>query len=494
MHRRFKSLAFTSFLEALQSLQAEKLRVQTSVAFHLQKRKITATKLSTRNEAHDQLIPSILYHHGFVSAESKCPYLWKQYETNGSAAEVVYSAELAAEFHQVLIYCLKRAAAAVTEFTKAYNADALRSDDDSLLTAVELWIRYLHVIAHESAIFKVHVEALDGDITNSMREALALSQQTRTQAALDGLENKGNNPEEMNAPSLPDEDCDGGLSDTALEISAAQAVSRAGQQALWLAVSYQHAVWSVCRPYVLPKTPLELKLFTPPVKDTPSTQMPAWRSTIAQLFPLADDFSPVYDGIGTTRDGLNISAEEVVETLEDYGKAHGGKSSLFLPNHKRTIPFRGVYHAESILATMAYLGSNTTTEAATYRKFKNTYRTIGVSKRCCPICTKLLSLLTHCQRQSENAFTVLCSHPNIYPTSLPPLVPLDVAERLVAWLEELLKDEIVRLVKKKRRTTGTMADSKGVRPRKQKDSVMTQPLEAAGQVTAPGGVKKFFRW
>ncbi|KAF8431134.1 hypothetical protein BGX38DRAFT_1229741 [Terfezia claveryi] len=104
--------------------------------------------------------------------------------------------------------------------------------------------------------------------------------------------------------------------------------------------------------------------------------------------------------------------------------------------------------------------------------FKNTYGTIGVSKRCCPVCTKLLSLLyKHSQGQiramiggsgnqgmpvlHQPELKVLNSHWNIYPTALPPFLPKEVAEELVKWLEGLLKHAVKKVVS---------ADSKGQSP------------------------------
>ncbi|KAF8422235.1 hypothetical protein EV426DRAFT_606640, partial [Tirmania nivea] len=514
MHRWFKSLGFTSFLQALKSLSATEIK--TSVAFYMQKWKIMPTTLTTKREVHEQLIPAILYFADFESPESKCPYLWEQYESNGSGADVVYTAESALEFHQVLIYSLEKAAEAVAEFTNSYKTGSLLAHNDDLLTVVEEWMQYIYAMVYDSAIFRVHVEALDGDITDLMRNPLPLSNQ------LSLLESRAQKAKPLDSnmryPIPEDEDNDGGLSDTAIEISAAQAVSRAGQQSLWLAVSFQHAIGSVCQEWALPKKPLSLTLFNPPVAKTPNTQMESWKNVVKGLFPAVDDISPatypeaqeddidIEAGIAMRGDTLNITAEEVVETLEAYGKDHGGKSTLFLPDRESTIKFRGVYHAESILATMSYLSSSiASTNHSQIRDsihaFRNTYRTIGVSKRCCPICTKLLSLLTHPHRDTLTVpLTVLCSHPNIYPTSLPPLLPFDVAERLVIWLERLLKNELVKLVKKKRRSTGisvksaTSQDSKEESPKTNKGRVVTTVVKVRGHVTTQDGVERFVKW
>ena len=166
----------------------------------------------------------------------------------------MYAAESASEFHQVLIYALEKAAEAVVNFTNTYKTGELLAH--KMLTAVEIWMRYLYVMVHDSAIFRVHVEALDGDITELMENPLPRTRaQTRDlQTKLrDDLNGKSNNPDANIRSATQNEDYDGGLSDTAIEIAAAQGVSRAGQQSLWLAVSFQHAIRSVCRQTTLPK-------------------------------------------------------------------------------------------------------------------------------------------------------------------------------------------------------------------------------------------------
>ncbi|KAF8431369.1 hypothetical protein BGX38DRAFT_340189 [Terfezia claveryi] len=505
MHRRFQSPEFTSFFQALRSLSTTD--IETFVASHIRSNKITT--LTTKSEAHEGLVPDILYFSGFVSPEINCPHLWEQYEHHGTRADVVYTAKLASEFHQLLIYGLEKAAAAVAAFTNAYKIGSLPAHDDFLLTEVEDWMGYIHVMVHESAIFKVHVEALDREITGRMVQTLPLSNQAAPLQMRVQLSDSETKPLDANIRPFmqEDEDFDGSLSDTAIEISAAQAVSRAGQQSLWLAVSFQHAIRSLCQKQALPKRPLSLTLFNPPVANIPSTLMESWKSVIASLFPAATDDISSATGSETT-ESFNITAVEVIETLEAYGNDHGGKSTLFLPGRELAIKFRGVYHAESILATMAYLGASIP-DTYHYESpnilggFRNTYRTIGVSKRCCPTCTKLLSLLTphqHDARESGEPLTVLCSHQKIYPTSLPPLLPSDVAELLITWLEELLKDELVKLVKKKRRSTGisvksaTSQDSKEKSPEKAIGPVVSPILKPRALGKTPGGGNRFVRW
>ncbi|KAF8448123.1 hypothetical protein BGX38DRAFT_1190404, partial [Terfezia claveryi] len=124
--------------------------------------------------------------------------------------------------------------------------------------------------------------------------------------------------------------------------------------------------------------------------------------------------------------------------------------------------------------------------------FKNTYGTIGVSKRCCPVCTKLLSLLSkHSQRQIQAMMAKrLDSHGNIYPTALPPFLPKEVAEELVRWLEGLLKQAVNKVVKRERRGSSGSADSKGQSPEPEESEREELPevrVAPRGNTAAGGG-------
>lgn len=126
--------------------------------------------LITENEAHEELITNILYFYRFESPETKYLYLWSQYENSGdSENHVSYMVESAWEFQELLIFTLEMAAETNADFIHAYKAVDLLPHDDSLLKRVEKWMGYAPMMVHDSAIFKVHIEALDGDITDLMR-------------------------------------------------------------------------------------------------------------------------------------------------------------------------------------------------------------------------------------------------------------------------------------------------------------------------------------
>jgi len=213
MHRRFKSPGFTCFLWALKSLTAA--QIKTSVAFYMQTREIPLSTLTTQNEAYEELIPDILYSREFESPESKCPYMWEQYENSGQGgADVEYTAESASEFHQVLIYCLENAAATVAEFVNTYKTVESLANDDKLLAAVEEWMGHVYLMVNHSAIFKVHVEALDSDITRVMRKP-----RDPSTYAIDNHNDQSNDVNTITQPpGQEDEGNDGGLSDTVKKI------------------------------------------------------------------------------------------------------------------------------------------------------------------------------------------------------------------------------------------------------------------------------------
>lgn len=82
--------------------------------------------------------------------------------------------------------------------------------------------------------------------------------------------------------------------------------------------------------------------------------------------------------------------------------------------------------------------------------FKNTYETIGVSKRCCPVYTKLLSLLPkHSQGQIQ---AVVDGSGNEG-------MPEEVGE-LVGRLEGLLKHTVNKVAKRERSGSSGSADSR----------------------------------
>ncbi|KAF8425541.1 hypothetical protein EV426DRAFT_50575 [Tirmania nivea] len=191
--------------------------------------------------------------------------------------------------------------------------------------------------------------------------------------------------------------------------------------------------------------------------------MEPWTDLIQSMYP--DDPAGVSDC---------ITCEEVI-TLQDYACLHGGKSNLFL----RTARY-GCYHAEAMLATLSYhslhhcpstMNTTSATELTSSDKdfatFQHIYRHIGISKSCCPICTKLHSLPSVGNSPRECLLRVLSAHKNISRTVLPPFVLQEIVETLIEWLQGLVRGAVAGSVRKKRRESDRSdggGDSRGNSP------------------------------
>lgn len=415
------------------------------------------------------------------------------------------------------LFYLKMVTEAIADLATAFKDKAVPLEEE-LIENVEQWMNYLFLMVHESKIFQAHMQALDVSITNAMKFYIPERDGSTREARSEHASGCNSPPKDAQNPQnyakscasvdqqqveksidedrpadKADVDTDGGLTDTALELTAAQTISRVAQQSLWLAVSYQQAAIAVTHRRALPKTPISLTLWEPPASAVnQNTHMELWRELISSMYPRRDAGPEeiLTSMKATTGKGIqhgNITAEEAIEALECYGEQHYGRVTLFTPNGEAKCRFRGAYHAECILGTMAYLGGQLGLDSGTtplpsnvsqeeLRRFRLAFGTIGVTKRCCPICTKLLSLLSSRAtatigptRFHNEPLKVLCAHQNIYPTSLPSLVPDEVAAELVCWLECLLRILVEGLVNKQRRMTAASvksSDSKGDSPNK----------------------------
>ena len=440
MSRWFKSTAFASFSQTLQSLTRQEVSMSVAQNFLF-------INIGSRGEWN--LIGDILYSPDFAeSVPTEYPYLYKQWTAGKGHA--VYDHESAWEFHKLLLCTFALAKKYVNSLTAA-----LKSPTSSILVitvaSAKVWMNFLHKLVYHSPIFQAHIDAVETLVAKKIK-----------------------------GPPVPDEDSDGGQMDTDLEMNIAQAnyPSRVTQQTLWLAVSYQQAMEVVTNHRALPKFPISLTFWEPPATHT-ATEMERWTSVIRGLYP------------SSTPSAQPIMAQEAINALIHFGINNKGKSSALFTHESRL--FHGKYHAESMLATLAYLSCHPHCEThdqlaspaeEELALFKNTYGAIGVSKRCCPVCTKLLSLLSkHSQMHAaaavvngsgdeavggvpvfhEPELTVLNSHANIYPTALPPFLPKEVAEELVWWLEGMLRNAVKKVVKRERRGSSGSAGSRSCR-------------------------------
>src|SRR5947209_14074215 len=72
---------------------------------------------------------------------------------------------------------------------------------------------------------------------------------------------------------------------------------------------------------------------------------------------------------------------------------------------------------------------------------------IGVSKRCCPVCARLLTILSESAWYKDLAtpFKFRASHGNISGCSLPPWLPTEIHKRMVKEFGEELKQCLEKL-------------------------------------------------
>ncbi|KAF8431742.1 hypothetical protein BGX38DRAFT_1228091 [Terfezia claveryi] len=276
-------------------------------------------------------------------------------------------------------------------------------------------------------------------------------------------------------------DQDEGVSDTSIEISVAYQQKRVGEECLWLTVRYQAALNSLTAEDTLPAEPVTLTLYEVSAGDHSKNELHDWKGVMRSIYP-----SHANSGSKSTTN-TNISCEEAIQTLEEWARLE--ENRVLRATHilrKSSHEFSGCWHAEAVLGTLRHLSQ------LDYQKtfppahielapFEHTFPNIGVSKRCCPVCVKLLSLLAPPSTSNDisDPSIVLSFHQNFYPSALPPYLPRGIAVKLLVWLEGLVRGAVGGLVMKRRlekskETAGSeekvarakSADSKGESPRK----------------------------
>ena len=388
-----------------------------------------------------------------------------------------YSKQTAWELHRLLLSVLETASAATeTLYTKIQSPQTTLMEISAAALDVRLWMARLQAMVHKCPASAAHIKALeptfspaiDGkvDMLNAPTETPTSDKFT---AELD--DNSGAELDDDGSAELDD---DGGATDTTIEITLASKERRVGEECLWLITRYQTALDYLTAKKNLPKQSVRFTLCDVSAADVgvPKTDLHSWQDVITTLYPpLPDDIQP---------GDVYISSAEAIAALKDYGQRNrsGATHILRSPTHK----FSGCWHAEAILGTLRHLSQLPASIARLPQdidltQFQNTFRTIGVSKRCCPICTKLLSLLGsrygRCGSEPTATPMVLSCHQNVYATALPPYLPQDIAVALLEWLQALVKPLVDKLVRKRRRLSTESqrstrsSDSKGDSPGKQ---------------------------
>lgn len=452
MQRRFESLEFKSFQMAMRGLTREKMCAVFPFA-----------KARELSRAEALAFADVLEETGNQEAY---PNLLEQYNASNSGDGIFYSLDTVWEFHQLFLFVLQKAEGSVNnvqQHTTGHCQTTLQQLDEELQQA-EAWIGYLNLFIHSLPLVDKHIEALEPILKCWKAEDVPMpevAEQTPTQ--------------DTNALESP-RDMDDEEDDMKLEIKSAAQWNRAGRECLWLSVSMQHAVHVLTTKSILPASaqPIRLTVLDSPVT---SVRMHDWEGVLQCIYKTS---------------AIGITGEEAVTTLQEYGQMHKTRSTAILRStsetSKPTYGFTGRWHAEAYLATLQYQSLfnphrlvNTELEDLQY-EISNSYAHIGVSKRCCPMCTKLISLLFPGNADGgTHSLVVLADHHNVYPTALPPFLPEHVAREFLQWLEGLVRRAVDRLVLKRRR-----ASSQSVKSAKSVDSKGQSPESGSKEMGVLG--------
>lgn len=379
---------------------------------------------------------------------------------------VSYTKETAWDLHRLLLFALDRAQVTVdTLYTQIISASTLPLNFPSNLSKVQYAMSRLHFLVHHCPAISAHMKSIEFLISAVMAPKPANMM----------------SPKPTIAPFTSDLDQDGGASDTTIEISLAYQEKRVGEECLWLAVRYQAALESLMEDDALPTERVTLSLCDVSIEDGMKNELHDWKSVMRSIYPSAN---PVND---------NISCDEAIQTLEEWAKRVENRVRATHILRKSRHEFSGCWHAEAMLGTLRHLSklkAQTTTHPAVIdlAPFKRSFGSIGVSKRCCPVCTKLLSLLATAPNDCSSPSTILASHQNFYPTRLPPYLPEGIAVQLLLWLEELVKDAIKMLVEKRRLEVRALLE--GSKKRKESEERVTRAKSEDSKGQSPARKRK----
>ena len=373
---------------------------------------------------------------------------------HSASSRAEYPKGCAWEIHRLLVWVLNRARTSVDTLSTLSSSHSITLVSlTKALGDIQESMAWLHFMVHDSPMVRGHLKAIESTLFNAMGP-----KRLRSKFA--------------DSPSAQDIDDDGGLADINVEIDLDRTSHhrRLGEECLWLLVQYQDAVRSLTAQAAIPTHNVTFTLLSQPAGSSPKTALHDWKDVIAALYPPPS-------ATVTSSTNKYIPCDEVITTLAEYGRDNPNPATHIL--RKQNHRFYGSWHAEAVLGTLRHLSKVPNSPAILgdidLSAFRHTFNSIGVSKRCCPVCDKLLSLLGAPETDSNgSASMVLSSHQNFYPTGLPPHLPKDIAVELLQWLEKRVKAAVDKLVLKRRRdslgsqeSTGS-SDSKGHSPRKGK--------------------------
>ncbi|KAF8424390.1 hypothetical protein EV426DRAFT_712242 [Tirmania nivea] len=433
MHRRFVSPACQTLLRALRSL------LPVDVLAAVTRRSGPVSYKFT--ELEQDLIASILHLPEFSIHEfpnlnegiSKPP---------GTVSPIIISWE----FHQLLLQILDLAQ---TKISTLYNASALENTPldqfTQHLSSAENIMHCLNFLVHHSPLAHLHVQSF---------ELLLCTQVT---------------------PKVTEGELD--QDDDTLELISARQKQHVGWETLRLMVSFQRSVNVITGRQMLPKQKVQFAYYNAPQgleeEAGRKTELHDWTGVVRSIFPAKTVAATSTTSAGDVKlgqdnhngsDDAPVTADEVIAAMASYGATRKTRNTVILrtPPSNRGYSFPGCCHAEATIATMRFLSLAPSDGAqlpdTILAPFRNTYLLIGVSKRCCPLCALLISLLLSPHAPSTaGAFSriILSYHPNIYPTALPRFLPESVAIKALTVMEvgvRRLGEVLARMARRSRKS------------------------------------------
>ncbi|RPB21245.1 hypothetical protein L211DRAFT_889995 [Terfezia boudieri ATCC MYA-4762] len=419
MHRRFHSMPFTMFHTAMKRMQ----QVQVEGAFGMAS---GLDKPSPFTKCEVYLFEALLRHH----AANKYPGLLAKLSSAHATSTVpLYTQDTTWDLHRLLLSSLESAKLAVdTLYAKISSPFSSFIDLSTSLSDVQQTMDRLHSLVHVSPSIARHMKYIETILSDAMDVNIY-------------------EPEHSFSSEL---DTDDGVTDSIIEISLARKEKRVGEECLWLAVRYQTALESLTAIDSLPTDYVTFTLYEVSDKDTPNNEMHDWKDVIYSIY------HPRESSAGASTGSTDISSQEAIKALEEWANLVENKVRathiLRSPRHK----FYGSWHAEALLGTLRHVSQEQAEQTMLSREiditpFRHTFNSIGVSKRCCPVCAKLLWLLAPSLTPDGGSLSmVFSSHKNVYPTALPPYLPRRIAHQLLVWLETFVKDAVDGLVAERR--------------------------------------------
>ncbi|RPB19109.1 hypothetical protein L211DRAFT_853513 [Terfezia boudieri ATCC MYA-4762] len=429
MRRRFHSQPFAKFCTTMSSIW----QAQVEGAFGMAAR---PNELYQFTKAEMHVFEGLLLDCGAKGYPALSATLSSARAANTAAT---HTKDTAWDLHRLLLSVLGSAQLAVDNLYSQI-ASPLSSfiDLSASLSDVQYTIDRLHFLVHLSPLISAHMKSIESVLSNAM-DINTLEEKPGIQSTHDGLTH----------PITAELDVDDGITDSTIEISLARKHKRVGEECLWLAVRYQAALESLTALDSLPADRVTFTLCEVSAEDTPKTDMHDWKDVMRSIY------HPPADCTRIGEHGIEIRCEEAIEALEEWAVSPENRVRATHILRSSQPKFYGSWHAEAVLGTLRHVSQHaeqtTLPGDIDLTQFEHTFNSIGVSKRCCPVCTKLLRLLTPpCTSECADNGMVFSSHQNVYPTALPPYLPKKIAVQLLVWLQTMVKNAVDGLVVNRR--------------------------------------------